>query len=73
MDEDFGAPSAPSSLTESLEMAMEVERQCARLLSFSCASDTTNGGKSFSADSYLASGSLKRYVKLKNVTLGLLS
>uniref|UniRef100_A0A670II59 Protein MMS22-like n=1 Tax=Podarcis muralis TaxID=64176 RepID=A0A670II59_PODMU len=60
MDEDFSAPSAPSSLTESLEMAMEVERQCARLLSFSCASDTTNGGKSFSADSYLASGSLKR-------------
>ncbi|XP_061479375.1 protein MMS22-like [Rhineura floridana] len=60
MDEDFSVPSAPSSLTESLEMAMEVERQCPRLLSFSCASDIRNGGKSFSADSYLASGSLKR-------------
>ncbi|XP_044305201.1 protein MMS22-like [Varanus komodoensis] len=60
MDDDFSAPSVPSSLTESLEMAMEVERQCFRHLSFSCASDLRNGGKSISADSYLASGSLKR-------------
>ncbi|XP_062980932.1 protein MMS22-like [Elgaria multicarinata webbii] len=60
MDDNFRAPSVPSSLTESLEMAMEVERQCSRHLSFSCASDLRNGGKGFSADSYLASGSLKR-------------
>ncbi|XP_053143556.1 protein MMS22-like isoform X2 [Hemicordylus capensis] len=48
------------SLTDSLEMAMEVERQCSIPPSFSCASDTRTGGKTFSADSYLASGSLKR-------------
>ncbi|KAJ6660228.1 hypothetical protein lerEdw1_017928 [Lerista edwardsae] len=41
-------------------MAMEVERQYSRLPCFSCGSDARSGGKNFSADSYLASGSLKR-------------
>uniref|UniRef100_A0A8D0DNI8 Protein MMS22-like n=1 Tax=Salvator merianae TaxID=96440 RepID=A0A8D0DNI8_SALMN len=60
MDDDFSTPSGSSLLTESIEMAMDVERQTPRLLSFSCTSDIRNGGKSFSADSYLVSGSLKR-------------
>ncbi|XP_067323526.1 protein MMS22-like [Anolis sagrei] len=60
MDDDFLASSVPSSFPESLEMAMEVEAQSSRLFNFSCASDLTNGGKSFSPDSYLASGSFKR-------------
>ncbi|XP_066466217.1 protein MMS22-like [Tiliqua scincoides] len=60
MNDDFSVPSEPSSLTESLEMAMEVERQYSRLPCFSCVSDVRSGGKSFSADSYLATGSFKR-------------
>ncbi|XP_042326263.1 protein MMS22-like [Sceloporus undulatus] len=60
MDDDFIASSLPSSFPESLEMAMEVEGQSSRLFRFSCASDLRNGGKSFSPDSYLASGSFKR-------------
>ncbi|KAH0622164.1 hypothetical protein JD844_024220 [Phrynosoma platyrhinos] len=60
MDDDFIASSVPSSFPESLEMAMELERQSSRLFSFSCASDLRNGGKIFSPDSYLASGSFKR-------------
>lgn len=71
MNDDFGVPSEPSLLTESLEMAMEVERQYSRLPCFSCGSDARSGGKSFSADSYLATGSLKRYVKLKMPHLAL--
>ncbi|NWR33307.1 MMS22 protein, partial [Tachuris rubrigastra] len=50
--------SIPPSLTESLEMAMELEKE--KPPCFSCAFDNQNGGRSFSAESYLASGSLKR-------------
>ncbi|XP_015673226.1 protein MMS22-like [Protobothrops mucrosquamatus] len=60
MDDDSSIHSVPSSLTESLEAAMEIEGQYSRVLSFSCVSDLKNEGKSFSPDSYLASGSLKR-------------
>uniref|UniRef100_A0A8D0HB23 Protein MMS22-like n=1 Tax=Sphenodon punctatus TaxID=8508 RepID=A0A8D0HB23_SPHPU len=48
------------SLTESLEMAMEVEKECSRPPCFSCASNSRDGGRNFSAESYLESGSLKR-------------
>ncbi|XP_077159847.1 protein MMS22-like isoform X2 [Paroedura picta] len=41
-------------------MEMEVERECSRFCSFSCASDIRTGKRTFSVDSYLASGSLKR-------------
>ncbi|NXJ75798.1 MMS22 protein, partial [Trogon melanurus] len=56
----FVAPSTPLFLTESLEMAMEVENETSKPPCFSCAFDNQNGGRSFSAESYLASGSLKR-------------
>ncbi|NXC32813.1 MMS22 protein, partial [Campylorhamphus procurvoides] len=56
----FEASSTPPFLTESLEMAMEVENGTSQLPCFSCAFDNLNGGRSFSAESYLASGSLKR-------------
>ncbi|NXU86074.1 MMS22 protein, partial [Xiphorhynchus elegans] len=56
----FEASSTPPFLTDSLEMAMEVENGISKLPCFSCAFDNLNGGRSFSADSYLASGSLKR-------------
>uniref|UniRef100_A0A8C6VGG4 Protein MMS22-like n=1 Tax=Naja naja TaxID=35670 RepID=A0A8C6VGG4_NAJNA len=52
--------SVPSSFTDSLEAAMEIEEHYSRVLFFSCVSDLKNEGKSFSPDSYLASGSLKR-------------
>lgn len=61
MDDDFVASSTPPFLTESLEMAMEVENENSKPPCFSCAFDNQNGGRSFSAESYLASGSLKRY------------
>lgn len=61
MDEDFVASSTPPFLTESLEMAMEVENANSRPPCFSCAFDNQNGGRIFSTESYLASGSLKRY------------
>ncbi|KFZ69265.1 Protein MMS22-like, partial [Podiceps cristatus] len=54
------ASSTPPFLTESLELAMEVENENSKPPCFSCAFDNQNGGKSFSVDSYLASGSLKR-------------
>ncbi|KAM6355241.1 protein MMS22-like [Podargus strigoides] len=60
MDDDFVASSTLPFLTESLEMAMEVENENSKPPCFSCAFDNQNGGRSFSADSYLASGSLKR-------------
>ncbi|XP_074006815.1 LOW QUALITY PROTEIN: protein MMS22-like [Numenius arquata] len=60
MDDDFEASSTPLFLTESLEMAMEVQNENSKPPCFSCAFDNQNGGRSFSADSYLASGSLKR-------------
>ncbi|XP_013921041.1 PREDICTED: protein MMS22-like, partial [Thamnophis sirtalis] len=60
MDDDSSTHSVPSSLTDSLEAAMEIEGHYSRVLSFSCASDLKSEGKSFSPDSYLASGSLKR-------------
>ncbi|KAM6405827.1 protein MMS22-like [Pluvialis apricaria] len=60
MDDDFMASSTPPFLTESLEMAMEVENENSKPPCFSCAFDNQNGGRSFSAESYLASGSLKR-------------
>ncbi|NXX92775.1 MMS22 protein, partial [Centropus bengalensis] len=52
--------STPPFLTESLEMAMEVENGTSNPPCFSCAFDSQNGGRSFFAESYLASGSLKR-------------
>ncbi|XP_039246738.1 protein MMS22-like isoform X2 [Pipra filicauda] len=58
MEEEFEALSTPSFLTESLDMAMEVENE--KPPCFSCAFDNQNGGRSFSAESYLANGSLKR-------------
>ncbi|NWU06226.1 MMS22 protein, partial [Cephalopterus ornatus] len=54
----FEALSTPPFLTESLEMAMEVENE--KPPCFSCAFDNQNGGRNFSAESYLANGSLKR-------------
>ncbi|XP_078236423.1 protein MMS22-like isoform X1 [Pogona vitticeps] len=60
MDADFTVPLMPSSFSDSLEIGMEVDRQPSRFLSFSCVSELTGGGKSFSSDSYLASGSFKR-------------
>ncbi|NXC41671.1 MMS22 protein, partial [Penelope pileata] len=50
----------PPLLTESLEMAMETESENSKPPCFSCAFDNQTGGRSFSADSYLAGGSLKR-------------
>lgn len=61
MDDDFVASSISPFLTESLEMIMEVENENSKPPCFSCAFDSQNGGRSFSAESYLASGSLKRY------------
>ncbi|NXJ67549.1 MMS22 protein, partial [Rostratula benghalensis] len=54
------ASPTPLFLTESLEMAMEVENENPKPPCFSCAFDNQNGGRNFSAESYLASGSLKR-------------
>ncbi|NXP03443.1 MMS22 protein, partial [Thinocorus orbignyianus] len=56
----FETSSTPLFLTESLELAMEVENENLKPPCFSCAFDNQNGGRSFSAESYLASGSLKR-------------
>ncbi|NXT76225.1 MMS22 protein, partial [Zapornia atra] len=56
----FMASSTPPFLTESLEMAMEMGNENSEPPCFSCAFDSQNGGRSFSAESYLASGSLKR-------------
>ncbi|NWS70845.1 MMS22 protein, partial [Crotophaga sulcirostris] len=56
----FVPSSTPPFLTDSLEMAMEVENENSNPPCFSCAFDNQNGGRSFSVDSYLASGSLKR-------------
>uniref|UniRef100_A0A8C3N6Y6 Protein MMS22-like n=1 Tax=Geospiza parvula TaxID=87175 RepID=A0A8C3N6Y6_GEOPR len=60
MEDDCGASSTSAFLTESLELAMEVEHENSRPSFFSCAFDSQNGGRRFSAESYLASGSLKR-------------
>uniref|UniRef100_UPI00253FA919 protein MMS22-like n=1 Tax=Euleptes europaea TaxID=460621 RepID=UPI00253FA919 len=60
MDNGFSTPSEPLLVTESIEMAMEVEMELSRFCGFSCASDVRTGKRSFSTDSYLASGSLKR-------------
>lgn len=61
MEDDFGASSTSPFLTESLELAMEVENESSRPSYFSCAFDSQSGGRRFSAESYLASGSFKRY------------
>ncbi|XP_027550523.1 protein MMS22-like isoform X1 [Neopelma chrysocephalum] len=58
MEDEFEALSTPPFLTESLETAMEVENE--KPPCFCCAFDNQNGGRSFSAESYLANGSLKR-------------
>ncbi|CAM4649048.1 unnamed protein product [Lepidochelys kempii] len=60
MDDDFTISLTPPYLTESLEMAMEVEKENSRLPCFSCALDNRDGGRNFSVESHLASGSLKR-------------
>ncbi|KAM6460680.1 protein MMS22-like isoform 2-T2 [Liasis olivaceus] len=60
MDYDSSTHSMPSSFTDSLEAAMEIEGHYPRVLAFSCVSDLRSEGKSFSPDSYLAGGSLKR-------------
>ncbi|NWX17763.1 MMS22 protein, partial [Aegotheles bennettii] len=54
------ASSTPLFLTDSLEMAMEMENENSNPPCFSCAFDNQNGGRSLSAGSYLAIGSLKR-------------
>ncbi|NWU92656.1 MMS22 protein, partial [Upupa epops] len=54
------ASSSPQFLTESLEMAMEVENGNSKPPCFSCAFDNQSGGRSFSTESYLGSGSFKR-------------
>lgn len=61
MEDDCGASSTSPFLTESLELAMEVEHENSRPSFFSCAFDSQSGGRRFSAESHLASGSLKRY------------
>ncbi|XP_010211554.1 PREDICTED: protein MMS22-like [Tinamus guttatus] len=60
MDDDYMDSFTPLFLTDSLEMAMEVEKEHSKLSCFSCVFDNQNGGRSFSSESYLASGSLKR-------------
>ncbi|EMP42453.1 Protein MMS22-like protein [Chelonia mydas] len=60
MDDDFTISLTPPYLTESLEMAMEVEKENSRPPCFSCALDNRDGGRNFSVESHLASGSLKR-------------
>ncbi|NXA35546.1 MMS22 protein, partial [Eudromia elegans] len=50
----------PPLLTDSLEIAMEVEQENSKPSCFSCVFDNQNGGRNFSSESYLASGSLKR-------------
>nr|XP_025038081.1 protein MMS22-like isoform X2 [Pelodiscus sinensis] len=60
MNDDFTISLTPPSLTDSLEMAMEVEKENSRPPCFSCALDNRDGGRHFSVESYLASGSLKR-------------
>uniref|UniRef100_A0A452ILE0 Protein MMS22-like n=1 Tax=Gopherus agassizii TaxID=38772 RepID=A0A452ILE0_9SAUR len=49
-----------SAQNGSLEMAMEVEKENSRPPCFSCALDNRDGGRNFSVESHLASGSLKR-------------
>uniref|UniRef100_A0A8C8SA52 Protein MMS22-like N-terminal domain-containing protein n=1 Tax=Pelusios castaneus TaxID=367368 RepID=A0A8C8SA52_9SAUR len=60
MDNDVTVSLTPPYFTDSLEMAMEVEMENSRPPCFSCALDNRDGGRNFSVDSYLASGSLKR-------------
>ncbi|TFK14379.1 clathrin heavy chain 1-like [Platysternon megacephalum] len=60
MDDDFTISLTPPYLTESLEMAMEVEKENSRPPCFSCALDNRDGGRNFFVESHLASGSLKR-------------
>ncbi|XP_025067349.1 protein MMS22-like isoform X1 [Alligator sinensis] len=60
MDNDFTPALTSPYLTESLELAMEVEMENSRPPCFSCALDSQNGGRHFSGESYLATGSLKR-------------
>ncbi|XP_068793953.1 protein MMS22-like isoform X2 [Struthio camelus] len=60
MNDDSMASFTPLFLTESLEVAMEVENENSKPSCFSCVFDNQNGGRSFSSESYLASGSLKR-------------
>lgn len=62
VDDDFMDSFTPPLLSDSLQMAMEVENEKSNPPCFSCIFDNQNGGRSFSAESYLASGSLKRYV-----------
>ncbi|XP_052541260.1 protein MMS22-like [Tympanuchus pallidicinctus] len=60
VDDDFMDSFTPPLLSDSLQMAMEVENEKSNPPCFSCIFDNQNGGRSFSAESYLASGSLKR-------------
>ncbi|XP_074846957.1 protein MMS22-like [Carettochelys insculpta] len=60
MDDEFTISITSPYVTESLEMAMEVEKENSKLPCFSCALDNRDGGRHFSVESYLASGSLKR-------------
>lgn len=62
VNDDFMDSFTPPLLSDSLQMAMEVENEKSNPPCFSCIFDNQNGGRSFSAESYLASGSLKRYV-----------
>ncbi|XP_072189720.1 protein MMS22-like isoform X2 [Excalfactoria chinensis] len=60
VDDDFTDSFSSPLLSDSLQMAMEVENEKSNPPCFSCIFDNQNGGRSFSAESYLASGSLKR-------------
>uniref|UniRef100_A0A8C2SKJ6 MMS22 like, DNA repair protein n=1 Tax=Coturnix japonica TaxID=93934 RepID=A0A8C2SKJ6_COTJA len=60
VDDDFMDSFTPPLLSDSLQMAMEVENEKSNPPCFSCIFDNQNGGRSFSDESYLVSGSLKR-------------
>ncbi|XP_072355683.1 protein MMS22-like isoform X2 [Scyliorhinus torazame] len=59
MDDNFGGSLTPPVSPNVIEM-METDMECCRLPCFSCVLGQRDGGKSFSADGYLASGSLNR-------------
>uniref|UniRef100_UPI00398E73E8 protein MMS22-like n=1 Tax=Pristiophorus japonicus TaxID=55135 RepID=UPI00398E73E8 len=59
MDDDFGGSLTPPVSPYVIER-METDVECCRSPCFSCILGQRDGGKSFSADGYLASGSLNR-------------
>ncbi|XP_038655473.1 protein MMS22-like [Scyliorhinus canicula] len=59
MDDNFGGSLTPPVSPNVIEL-METDMECCRPPCFSCVLGQRDGGKSFSADGYLASGSLNR-------------